>query len=127
MLFLINCGVPPIGYDNGGPMDNRKTARLDQISLPGVFTNCKSGKNFFGKISNISEEGVGVSSIEELQEGAFVNLTTLDGDIKFEIQWKKFNEQTNTYHYGFVCTANHKNLFNLFYQCEGPLKTPMAS
>ncbi len=108
-------------------MDNRKTARLDQISLPGVFTDCNSGENFFGKISNISETGVGVLSSEDLKENSFVNLTTLDGDITFEIQWKEYNENTRTFHYGLTCTANHKNLFNLFYQCEAPLKTPIAS
>jgi len=108
-------------------MDNRKTTRLDQISLPGVFTNCKTGKNFFGKISNISEEGVGVSSLEKLEQGHFVKLTTLDGDITFEIQWVNFNDQTDSYHYGLTCTENHKNLYNLFYQCEAPLKTSLAS
>ena len=108
-------------------MDKRKVKRLEQVGLPGVFRNCENDENFASKITNISEKGLGISSYVDLNVGTAVELTTLNGNISFEIQWKTFNDSNNKYLYGLICTENAENLQSLVSQSESPLKTDLAS
>ena len=96
-------------------------SRLTGI-LPGKIINKELDSIINCRPVDISEDGLGILTEQQLENGLILHLTSSELDIEMKVMWKKQDfGKANLLRYGLICSDTNINLEDIF-QKAGCLK-----
>jgi hypothetical protein len=73
--------------------------RINTLNIPGLFQDAETGLSVFVKIYDVSDNGLGIYSADQLTPGQVIIWITLNGEVRLNVQW--CNQEDPENHFPF--------------------------